>query len=279
MNNTRTRITCAALLATIIAACSTDDSMSRAAPTTDTPDARIAPAKVSRVTGTLRYRERMLLKPGSVVEVWLLDTSLADAKATEIAYQRIDRPGQQLVRFELRYDPADIREDGVYSVRAQVRYGEALLYTSDKHHPVLTRGAGDVVDIQLVRVATPPPRQDRASRPDSSLANTYWKLTSIEGQPFKHSGEGREPHLMLVRELAARGSSGCNTFNGGYETYAASLRFGNLATTRMACPSGMDIERRFLDALTRVDRYDIDGENLLLYAGDQQLLGFAATYF
>ncbi|MEO1201113.1 MAG: META domain-containing protein [Pseudomonadota bacterium] len=253
--------------------------MSRAAATVDTPDARIAPAQVSRVTGTLRYRDRMLLKPGSVVEVWLLDTSLADAEATEIAYQRIDHPGQQLVRFQLRYDPADIREDGVYSVRAEVRYGEALLYTTDTHYPVLTRGAGDVVEIQLVRVATPPPRQDRASKPDSSLANTYWKLTSIDGKPFTRSGDGREPHLMLVRDLTARGSSGCNTFTGGYETYAGSLRFGNLATTRMACPSGMDIEQRFLDALTRVDRYDIDGESMLLYAGDQQLLGFAATYF
>ena len=64
----------------------------------DAPDAAAgtgadAPANTEQVTGTLMYRERIFLPPGVVAEVWLLDTSLADAPAKEIAYQRIDDPG------------------------------------------------------------------------------------------------------------------------------------------------------------------------------------------
>ena len=47
-----------------------------------------ADAGVAQVTGTLRYRERMVLPPGAIAEIWLLDTSLADAPAVEIAYQK-----------------------------------------------------------------------------------------------------------------------------------------------------------------------------------------------
>jgi putative lipoprotein len=84
---------------------------------------------------------------------------------------------------------------------------------------------------------------------------------------------------MLVGDLKTRGLTGCNSFTGGYETYADSLRFGNMAVTQMACVTGMDVERRFLDALDRVDRYDINGESMVLYAGEEEVLGFAAIYF
>ena len=111
-----------------------------------------AGASVARVTGTLTYRERMALPPGAVVEVWLLDTSLADVPAVEIAYQKIEEPGNPPIPFVLEYDAQQIREGMQYSVRATIRDADRLLFTSDTHYPVLTRGAGNTADLILVRV-------------------------------------------------------------------------------------------------------------------------------
>ncbi|WP_426397436.1 META domain-containing protein [Ralstonia sp. R-29] len=46
------------------------------------------------------------------------------------------------------------------------------------------------------------------------------------------------------------GYSGCNRFTGPYEKLASGMRFGNLASTRMACdPPRMELETAFLEAL------------------------------
>ena len=89
----------------------------------------------AQVTGTLMYRERVALRPGSVAEVWLLDTSLADAPAVEIAYQKIEDPGNPPIPFVLDYDPQEIREGMQYGVRATIRQADQLLFTSDTHYP------------------------------------------------------------------------------------------------------------------------------------------------
>ena len=100
----------------------------------------------------LMYRERILLPPGAVAEVWLLDTSLADAPAVEIAYQRIDDPGSPPIPFALDYDPSRIDERMQYGARATISHDGQLLFTSDTHYPVLTRGAGNTADIMLIMV-------------------------------------------------------------------------------------------------------------------------------
>lgn len=111
-----------------------------------------AAGKTAQVTGTLTYRERIALPPGAVAEVWLLDTSLADAPAAEIAYRQIEDPGNPPIPFVLEYDPQQIRERMQYTVRATIRHGEQLLFTSDTHYPVLTRGAGNTADVLLIMV-------------------------------------------------------------------------------------------------------------------------------
>ena len=111
-----------------------------------------AAARAARVTGTLTYRERMALPPGAVAEVWLLDTSLADVPSVEIAHQRIEEPGNPPIPFVLEYDTQQIREGMQYSVRATIRHDDRLLFTSDTHYPVLTRGAGNTADLILIRV-------------------------------------------------------------------------------------------------------------------------------
>lgn len=118
----------------------------------------------ARVTGTLMYRERMALPPGSVAEVWLLDTSLADVPAVEIAHLEIQDPGGPPIPFVLEYDPQEIRHNIQYSVRATIRHAGRLLFTSDSHYPVLTRGAGNTADVMLVIVDRAPGPPDATGK-------------------------------------------------------------------------------------------------------------------
>jgi putative lipoprotein len=130
----------------VLAACNAE------APDDSATTGEEATANMAQVTGTLMYRERIALPPGAVAEVWLLDTSLADAPAVEIAYQRINDPGNPPIPFVLEYDPSRIDERMQYGVRATISHDGQLLFTSDTHYPVLTRGAGNTADIMLIMV-------------------------------------------------------------------------------------------------------------------------------
>jgi putative lipoprotein len=147
---------CLALLGGLVA-CSTDVSDDLVAAGED------ASIETAQVTGTLTYRERIALRPGSVAEVWLLDTSLADAPAIEIAYERIEDPGNPPIPFVLDYDPQEIREGMQYGVRATIRQADQLLFTSDTHYPVLTRGAGNTAEVLLIMVDRAPTKPGASS--------------------------------------------------------------------------------------------------------------------
>ena len=79
-----------ALLLPLIAACSTVGG--------ETPaDESVA---LGTVTGTVTYRERIALTPEAMVEVQLLDVSIADASAKLIAEQTIKPQHQVPIPFD-----------------------------------------------------------------------------------------------------------------------------------------------------------------------------------
>jgi putative lipoprotein len=229
-----------------------------------------------QVTGTLLYRERLILPPGAVAEVSLLDVSRADAPARAIAQQVIRDPSPPPIPFVLEYDLADIDQRMSYAVRASIRQHDQLLFTTDTVYPVITRGADHTVDLLLKRVGEP------TTRPDASLTETYWKLVSMAGQPYRHVGANREPHLKLRTDgNSVTGFGGCNTFSGRFEPDASvgRLRFGQPVATQRACLDGMDNEARFLKMLQEANRYVIRGDALRLLRDNEVLLGFEAVYF
>jgi len=129
-----------------LAACGADT------PDNPAPTDMDASGNTSQVAGTLMYRERIALPPGAVALVQLVDTSQADTFSYAIAYQEIEDPGSPPIPFALDYDPSKIDERKQYGVRATIRYDDRLLFTSDTHYPVLTRGAGNTADLMLVMV-------------------------------------------------------------------------------------------------------------------------------
>lgn len=99
------------------------------------------------VTGTVYYRERIMLVPGSVLEVVLEDVSLADAPAVQIAAYRKEDPGSPPFAFELPFDPATIDERHTYGARARITVDGRLRFISDTAHHVITRDNGNQVEI------------------------------------------------------------------------------------------------------------------------------------
>jgi putative lipoprotein len=217
-------------------------------------------AMAETITGSVTYRERIAVPPGAVIEVQLLDVSRADAAATQLSAQRF---ALQAVPFDftLAYDPALIDERMTYSVSASVTVDDRLVWRTAQHNPVLTRGAGDEVEMLLTRIAaggdTPP------------LEGTEWTIVEMQGVAFQS-----DPPSSLTfgdgGRLAAY--AGCNRFSGQVEIDGDALRVGdNMAGTMMACPEPVQIgEQAMLQTLVDVARYAVEDDMLVLYDLDDR---------
>jgi putative lipoprotein len=106
------------------------------------------------IGGTITYRERVALPPDAVVEVRLSDVSRQDTAAPVMAETTILPAGAQVpFSFDLRYDPEKIQPEHTYAVRATIRSGGQLRFTTTTAHHVITRGNPKHVDLVLASVA------------------------------------------------------------------------------------------------------------------------------
>ena len=117
-------------------------------------------ASADVVSGVAGYRERIAMPPGVVFEASLEDISIADAPSVTIGTFRIKNAGNPPYEFEIEFDPSVIDERHRYSIRAELRLDDKLLFTSDTVAPVLTQGAGNSAEITMVRV---PPAVDQST--------------------------------------------------------------------------------------------------------------------
>ncbi len=103
------------------------------------------------------------------------------------------------------------------------------------------------------------------------LAGTRWQLVALASGPLAAdlAAEFR-PHLRFSAADSGRvnGLSGCNLFGGTYtQTAPDALAFGDLLSTRMACPE-LGLENSFLTAMISVTRYRLAADTLHLYPAD-----------
>jgi len=116
------------------------------------------PSHAGILSGTAGYREPIALPPDAVFEAVLIDTAIADAPARELGRVRLQPAGQSPFHFRIPYRDGDVTPVGRYSVRATVRQGERLLFTTDTFTPVLEGGPSQPLSLHLVAVeaALPP---------------------------------------------------------------------------------------------------------------------------
>lgn len=110
-----------------------------------------------------------------------------------------------------------------------------------------------------------------SARGTPELTNTYWRLTHLGEIPVNPIAGRTEPHLLFLdgERSGVSGTIGCNTFRGGFERTGHTLQFSQVATTKMACPPGVDfLEAAFSRALGDTQAFEIVGQTLRLMGAD-----------
>jgi heat shock protein HslJ len=104
-----------------------------------------------------------------------------------------------------------------------------------------------------------------AGDPESLLTGTVWRVEDVMGGGVIDSAKVT---LAFDGQGRVSGRSACNRYSGGYDLTGEGVSFGQIAVTRMACaPALMELERKMLEALSQVRRFDFDATGALLLIG------------
>lgn len=116
---------------------------------------------------------------------------------------------------------------------------------------------------------------DTENTSQTPLPGTTWNLAEMNNSKIQHPGP-QVPHLRFEAEKVT-GNDGCNNFSGGYTLEENSLKFGMLASTRMACPHLKDLDIEFNKMISMTSSYRLSGNKLELYENDKLLASFLAA--
>ncbi len=106
------------------------------------------------------------------------------------------------------------------------------------------------------------------------IYNTKWQLKSIHSKDEAAYIYTNAFINFDQEKKRVSGNGSCNSFGGSVEVNDSQLRFGHLISTRMYCERVQEIETDFFAALSKVNRFEIKGNILLMYKGGQLLLEF-----
>jgi len=155
-------------------------------------------------------------------------------------------------RFQVAQEADTIALERAY-LEARQEPGEPLLVTLQGRIAERTAMEGDALVLTVVPerfFGVWPGETCGARRSVSELENIYWKLTRLGDKPAPAFEGRREPHLVFHSDnKRATGTGGCNQFSGSYDIEGPSIRFGMMATTRMACLESKDVDEALLASL------------------------------
>lgn len=218
------------------------------------------------ISGTVAYRERIMLPDTAVVSVQLLDVSLADAPAKVLGEAVASGKSPPYV-YSISYDSSAIIAGHRYALSARITEGNTLLFISTSHHGVFGTEP-DATDIVVQRVVGPPASDLPANGPVGN-----WLAEDIDGGGVIDNLQSR---IDIAADGTVSGSGGCNRMGGQATIEGTNLSFGALVSTEMACaPAVMDQEGKFHDALGRVTSFrrdDARGKLILLDAAGEAII-------
>lgn len=103
------------------------------------------------------------------------------------------------------------------------------------------------------------------------LDSGKWELISVNGEDLKISDQEQPVFLEFnVTDQKVTGYTGCNRLFGAYTIKGRALTFSRIGSTKIMC-SDMQVENKLLAGLRRINRYQIEGEKLLLFEGARLL--------
>ena len=108
--------------------------------------------------------------------------------------------------------------------------------------------------------------------PDAGWARQNWVVVEMKGVPVQQSGGRRDAHIVFeVADKRFTGNGGCNQINGNYALDKNEIKFTDVIATKMAC-NDIEFENAFLSTLSSVDRYEVNGNDLVLKKKRETLL-------
>lgn len=111
------------------------------------------------------------------------------------------------------------------------------------------------------------------SNPLKILTSSRWELIQpMDGSSTTVNSELRPALQLDANTQRFSGNDGCNQIMGSYQANITSLKFGEVASTRMACLPGNDtVSRHFSEALSRTTAYRFESDYLILldHKGDK----------
>lgn len=98
------------------------------------------------------------------------------------------------------------------------------------------------------------------------LRDTRWALETLGGEAVSVA---KVELVLASSSQQLSGHAGCNRLRGRYTQRGTQLALKPLTTTRKACaPAQKALEERFLQTLSRIDSYRVEGQQLSLMQGD-----------
>ena len=152
---------------------------------------------------------------------------------------------------------------GVYGQTVWVDPTADVVIARFGSHPVAANAANDPTSLPAYHAVA----EHLMQNDPAPLLGRAWSIGSVGGEEVV---EGSEPELTFGRDGRLSGTTGCNRFFGEWEADEGELSVSNLGSTRMACPPElMDQEKRVLDLLAAVERFEVreDG-SLVLTSSD-----------
>ncbi len=120
-----------------------------------------------------------------------------------------------------------------------------------------------------------PPAASEQPPAAADITDRDWVLVAL-GEQTSPLGAGNEPATLRLEAATstAAGFAGCNRYRSTYTLSGASLSFGPIISTKMACADGDELERGFLAAMEKVTGYEASDTSLTLSTGDGPLARF-----
>jgi heat shock protein HslJ len=112
--------------------------------------------------------------------------------------------------------------------------------------------------------------------PLATLAGSAWQLVSFGGTDVI---EGSTVTLAFDDTGEFAGSGGCNNYRGSYTLDGDTITLGEILSTRRACTDEATNtqEQAYFDALQAATRYLLDGDQLTIVYGDEEMIFMRAT--
>lgn len=176
-----------------------------------------APANANAVTGTVALRDAgAQLSPDAKLELKLVDVS---AEGSQPLASKTIQPVTLPQQFQLDFNPSDLNPNDMYIVEVSLQDGERH-YSSPLKTPVLTKGAKNVANIQLVGEATPGEKELAGF---NSVKKNIGGMKVTQGTALKE-GESRGWQIFkkgndvqFVIELVDYGDKGFTSTNYAYK--------------------------------------------------------------